>query len=84
MQGYGLSHSGGDIRPNINMLKETATYAIPNDIHTSPENGDIKEKSFGGSFMGLRNKIAMPRIKVNKQRNKKIRNNLSRANNLAS
>lgn len=59
-QGYGLSHSGGEMRPNTNMLNATITYAMPSHSQTSPENGDMNENSFGGSFIGLRNKIAMP------------------------
>ncbi|KAI9577336.1 hypothetical protein GQX74_013045 [Glossina fuscipes] len=65
MHGYGLSHSAGEMRPNMNILSETLTQDIPSHNHTSPENGDMNENNFGGSFIGLRNNIAIPKETFN-------------------
>lgn len=54
MQGYGLSHSPGEILPRMKRLTETPRIPIPRYIHTSLENGDMKEKSDGGCFVGFR------------------------------
>lgn len=62
IHGYGLSHSPGDMRPRINRQIETPSRPIPRYIHTSLEKGDIKEKSDGGCFVGLRYKIVMPKF----------------------
>lgn len=64
MQGYGLSHSAGEIRPRTKRHKETVKYAPPNEIHTSFENGDMNENVEGGCFDGFRYKIEMPADKA--------------------
>lgn len=62
MHGKGLSHSPGEIRPSMNRHKETPKYAAPMHHHTPVENGDMKESREGGSFVGLRYKIEIPRF----------------------
>ena len=62
MHGYGLSHSEGEILPKMNNKIDTPKYAAPKYIHTSVENGDIKENVDGGCLVGLRNKIEIPKF----------------------
>lgn len=62
MHGYGLSHSDGDILPNMNKHSDTPRYAPPKYIHTSVENGDMNENVDGGSLVGFRNNIEIPVI----------------------
>lgn len=62
MHGYGLSHSAGDKRPIINKESETKNKAVPRYIQTSLENGDMKENSCGGSFLGFSKRIEIPNL----------------------
>jgi hypothetical protein len=41
---------------------ETRRIAVPRYNQTSLENGDIKEKSCGGSFFGVSNRMDIPRF----------------------
>lgn len=62
MQGNGLSHSPGEMRPRTNKQKETPRYAAPMHSQTPLENGDMKESNEGASLVGLRYRMEIPKF----------------------
>jgi hypothetical protein len=62
MQGYGLCHSLGEMRPKRKRAMETPKNAAARSFQTPTAKGSAKEKKLGGAFLGFWYKILIPRL----------------------